>query len=740
MAPLLRFVRRPIFMLALTQLGVCITAAVCFFTLNKIPEWLFLHLRTQAHSPESVYLYNVFLIGAVVLGPTLLQGASFPLVIRIVSDHARTLREAKASSALEAGKLVGRAYAINTLGAIIGSFAAGFILMPLLGLRVAMGLTLGLNLAVGIGLSVLSLQRQWLAGKLIPLTAGILAVITLFIAAPELNLTRLSSGAFRVYWARELFTTKTFQRDKPEMLFYRDGVAATISVERRGRLLTLKANGKPEASNDADMATQILVGLLPLVMHESTATAQRQIKEGTYEGAKDVAMVGFGSGVTAGASLTYPLERLDVVEIEAAMLDASRAFDEVNHSPLDDPRIRVIESDGRNFLEYTQQSYDVIVSEPSNPWIAGVASLFTVEHFARARDKLKPGGVFCQWVQLYELRPENVGRIFKTFRHVFPHVYAFSSMEKGTDLVLVGSNEPLHFTAQGYPLAFGDASVRRELRRAGVSSAYDLYALTFLEEEELAGFLDELEAALGYEIILNTDDNGILEFKAPRDLVDYKAADQFFATIYYGDRIYGDLRPLFQRWDNPQEWTPDRIAKLSYSSFIKGKQELAEILATEALRRGPTKLGRAVEAASRLYQQGPESLLLANWPFSNTPIYNIVHSGIDQQAPLPALEYLYSTQKQRKDVFEDPEAMLAAAYFLFKTRHYKRAHGQLLILLNHSDFAWRAPVVHLMLGFTFTKRRRYRDAFMHFMRFWEIAFEGQETKAPLEVHLHNEKP
>lgn len=716
MASLLRFVRRPVMTLALTQLGVCVFASVCFYTLNKVPLWLFEHLRDEGRSPANVYIYNVFLIALVVLAPTLLQGMGFPLVVRIVSDHARRI---KAVAEAEAGRLVGRAYAINTVGAILGSFASGFVLMPLAGLRVAMTATIVANLVVGATVAAVSLRLGWRPSKAAILAPVLGLAVLLFALGPQLNLTRLSSGAFRVYWARELFTPRSFARDKPEVLFYRDGVAATITVEKRGRIVTLKSNGKPEASNDADMATQILVGLLPLVLHEGTETARAQREAGTYEGARDVAMVGFGSGVTAGASLTYPLERLDVVEIEAAMLDASRAFDEVNHAPLSDPRLRVIESDGRNFLEYTGQQYDVIVSEPSNPWIAGVASLFTEEHFLRARRKLKPGGVFCQWVQLYELRPENVTRIFKTFRAAFPHVAVFSSMAKGTDLILIGADEPLNFTEAGWPLAFSDTSVANELRRADVDDPYDIYALSFMTPDELDAFILAQERDLGHDIKLNTDDNGVLEFEAPLDLIAYKQADQFFARIYYSDKIHGDMRPLLKDFDDPAVWDADKVARLAFSAFAHGKQRLGGELAAEALRRGETRLARAAAAAWAIAQRGPGPYALEQWPRPGTRLHQIVLGGLEQGAPLPALEVIYGDFEREDEHFKDPEAALAAALFLYEVKDYKHAHEHLLHLKKSGTALGQEPFVDMMLGFTSTRRRRYVLAFGHFMRFHE---------------------
>ena len=717
----LRFVRRPVLWLAMAQLGVCVFGAVCFFTLNKVPEWLFWHLRSSGRTPMSVFFYNVFLIGVVVLIPTLLQGVTFPLLIRVLSSWARRRDAAEGG----VGQLVGRAYAINTVGAIVGSFASGFVLLPLMGLRYAMGLAIGASLVVGLGFGAMSLRLRFEPSKAAALGVMLAAAVALAVSAPELNLTRLSSGAFRVYWSRELFTPESFQRSaESEPLFYSDGVAATISVERHAGLLTLKANGKPEASNGEDMATQILVGLLPLVMHEATPHARALQREGRYEGAPDVAMVGFGSGVTAGGSLTYPLGRLDVVEIEPAMLEASRFFDEVNHRPLEDPRIRVIESDGRNFLEYTADHYDVIISEPSNPWIAGVASLFTVEHFERARRRLKPGGLFCQWVQLYELRPENVGRIFKTFRQAFPHVMIFSSMEKGTDLIMIGSDEPLTLPVDGYPRAWGSGQVRRELRRAGVETIDDLYGLLFLGDGRVTPFVKGLEAELGHEIVVNTDDNGILGYEAPKDLIRYDQADRFFASIYYGDAIYGDPRPFLEGLDDPQgPWDGARLERLAYASFIKGKQRLAGELAAMALERGGGDLARKVEASWRLYDEGLQGRALRDWPNVRSQAYRALEAANRESSALPALELLYATEARDEDIFTDPEVTLAAAVLMFEIKHFKRAHAQVTWLLEHEpEFVARTPLVHLVVGFTATRRRRYAMALRHFVRYLDANY------------------
>jgi len=722
---LLSRIRRPAFVLSLTQLLAASFAAVCFFTLNRLPELQFMHLRQEGHTAGNVFVHNFFLVALVVLLPTLLSGMTFPLVVKLVAQRAVQAREGAA------GALVGRAYALGTIGSIVGSFASGFILLPALGLRWAMMGVIGLQIAVGLGVALVALQARPAASagaaetgeprrrarRIATLAAAALCSVSLLVAAPELNLTRLSSGAFRAYWARELFTPETFLADNPELLFYSDGVAATISVEQRGRQITLKANGKPEASTGADMATQILVGLLPLVLHEATPEARRAVAAGTYQGARDVAMVGFGSGVTAGASLTYPLEHMDVVEIEAAMIDASRFFDPVNHQPLTDPRVSVIESDGRNFLEYTDARYDVIVSEPSNPWIAGVASLFTMEHFERARAHLKPGGVYCQWVQLYELRAENVMRIFKTFSAVFPHVIIFSSHEKSMDLIMIGSEEALVLGPEGFPWSTAHRGVRFELERAGVYSPHDLTALLFATPSDVAPWIANQERELGHSIVMNTDDNAILEYDAPLDVIHYAEADRFFSSIYFGDTIYGDPRPFLDRFDDPDLWTADDVARAAYSAFVKGKQRLALELATTALERGECRLARQVALAARLYLGGAEPWLLSMWPFPNSEIHRVLTAAIAQQAPIPALEFIYGSRTIHNDRFADPEAALATAWLLHVTGHDDRAHRIVETLINEDGYDARTPLVHLLHGLTWTRRRRYTDAYAAFVRF-----------------------
>lgn len=682
--------KRPLAWLAATQLALTALAALTFRVLDDLPHLLFERLRAEIGSPEEIYLFQFFLVGGLVFVPIALQGASFPLVVRaIVSERTR------------AGFDVGRAYAANTAGAIAGSFLAGFLIMPLWGLRAGMTVALVANLLVALTWCAAELRTRFSRRKAAFLGAsGVVAVIAV-VLAPSLDRVALTRGLFRVYSARELYDPKKLARDTPELVFYEDGISATTTVERRGELVTLKANGKPEASDGADMATQILVALLPMMLRSLDQPM----------GGEKVAMIGFGSGVTAGAALQWPLETLEVVEIEPAMLRASQFFNHVNHEPLADPRTKVVETDGRNFLEYATDQYDVIISEPSNPWIAGVASLFTVEHFRRAKRKLAPGGVFGQWVQLYEINPDNVKVILATFREVFPHVQIYSSMPKGTDLILIGSDRALPLPPEGFVAAWQNDATRRELKRAGVSSPWDPYGLMFMNQPELEEF------ARGAP--LNTDDNGLLEFSAPRDLIRYDVGEKYFADRYFRKDDYGDVRPHLDEW--AAGWSRAQRGELAIAAWKAGKAVLADSLVAEwnrdaVLRTSGPELDPLARyfAARHAQDLDLDEAMARTWPFPGSELHGLVVDTATHDKFLQALMWLEKDGEPPRGGFGG-EKGLVYAWVLARQKYYRHALEQLEGLAAAGDSAIVQSLPYrLCVGFVNVKRRRYERAFEAF--------------------------
>jgi spermidine synthase len=280
-----------------------------------------------------------------------------------------------------------------------------------------------------------------------------------------------------------------------ELVFYREGINATVSVERSERLTSLKVDGKVDASNGADMPTQLMLGHLPIFLHQRP---------------ERVLIIGLGSGVTAGAVAQHPAVReIDVVEMEPAVVAASSFFVQENRGVLRDPRVRMVIGDGRNFVLANPKRYDVISSEPSNPWMAGVANLFSREFYQLARRRLADDGIMVQWVHGYSLFPRDLKMILNTFRRVFPHSTLWRAAPG--DYLLVGAGSPLSLD---YALVTrriaGSATLREDMASLGWGSPLDLLTLFLLDEVALARFSGGAQE--------NTDDTPLLEFAAPMAL------------------------------------------------------------------------------------------------------------------------------------------------------------------------------------------------------------------------------
>jgi hypothetical protein len=264
-------------------------------------------------------------------------------------------------------------------------------------------------------------------------------------------------------------------RDMLKTVFLRDDREATVTVSLlKGRWLSMKVNGKPDASNGPDMRTQVLLGELPLILKPD---------------ARDALVVGWGSGVTAGSMLRHPLERLDAVELVPAVVDASDRFWAENYGARRDPRLDLRLEDAKSFLARDGRRYDVIVSEPSNPWMAGVGDLFSVEFYRRARARLKPGGVMVQWFHFYEMDDALFAMVLRTFRASFPSATLWNV--SGADVILVGSEAPLRPAPAELERAFARPAVARDLERVEIRRLSTLLALQAGGEATVAALAGE---------------------------------------------------------------------------------------------------------------------------------------------------------------------------------------------------------------------------------------------------------
>jgi spermidine synthase len=282
--------------------------------------------------------------------------------------------------------------------------------------------------------------------------------------------------------------------ERHELLMYEEGPTSTVSVRRDWGITSLAINGRTNASDSEDMATQVMLAQLPLLLAPS-------VKNGL--------IVGFASGVSAGAILQSPIESVTCVELEPATIHASRYFEHVNNHPLNDPRLHLVIDDARTYLRVNPSRYDIIMSEPSHPWVPGVANLFTEEFFLSGRARLNDGGVFVQWLQVYQLSNGSLQSVLATFHQVFPHVMVFrvGGNAAGKDLILAGSQSPL--TLDRIAERMRDARISAELSRIGIKSDADVRAWYVCDETRLA------PAVAG--AVINTDDNMHVETTAPRE-------------------------------------------------------------------------------------------------------------------------------------------------------------------------------------------------------------------------------
>ncbi len=436
-----------------------------------------------------LFALQFVLSGAVMLPPTLFLGGIFPLAVRICGDHLR-----------QVGRTVGTAYASNTLGTIFGSALGGFLVVPLFGIQGSILFAITVNMLLGAVLVVLACERRTRARVL----AGVLLVVAAagcWPAQPKWNTLLMNSGLYK--YAADMTDEDltesgfySFTEGDFDLVFYREGVTATVMVaaQKGSGDLWLSVNGKIDASSVGDLQTQLLSGHVPLILSEER---------------DDVAVIGYASGITVGSATLHPVRSVTAVEIEPAVIDASREFTAHNHDPLGNPDVQIVEGDGRNFLLVEERTFDVIISEPSNPWMTVASNLFTREFFEIGRSRLNPGGVFCQWLQLYGMQLEDLRALARTFAEVFPHVVVFNTI-RDSDLLLLGANRPIRFRIDLIEDRMSDLDVALDLGRIGVRSPWDFLSYFIMSTEQFRAFAGEGP--------LNTDDNALIEFHAPRSM------------------------------------------------------------------------------------------------------------------------------------------------------------------------------------------------------------------------------
>lgn len=475
----------PLAMAGWVQIWMGLAALVSMFVYANAFEWVGWLMRVIVRSSEGYGLYN-FASGAIsllVMFPAaFFAGMTLPLLTLAL------LRQGGGE------RVIGHVYAVNTLGAIVGVLLAVHVLLPLLGLKLALWLAAAVDLLLGM---ILLRQTRRNTGPLRIPSPAWAAALSLGGLALAMSLVRFDP----LVLASSVYRHGTTTLGDAQMLFYKDGKTASVAVYQKGVGVnmhrSISTNGKVDAGvvmegePGMDEYTMALLGSLPLSMRERF---------------ERVGVIGFGSGMTTHFLLGSPnVGRVDTVEIEPAMVEGARLFGDRVRRAYEDPRSHIIIDDAKSYFSSSSARYDLIVSEPSNPWMGGTASLFSTEFYEFVPRHLTDDGLFVQWLQLYEINPTLVSSVLQAMLGHFSDVNAYLS--NSGDLLLIAS--PNGAVPKAGEHVFTDSGIRDELARLGIRDARDLQD----------GFLMDHRALVAYAGLHpsqpNSDFFPVLQLNAP---------------------------------------------------------------------------------------------------------------------------------------------------------------------------------------------------------------------------------
>jgi len=534
------------FGLTLVLLALALWVVFSLVVIPFIPQVLVSLAQVPVVTFHRVLLFETLFALFVLLPPTLLLGAALPMAMGIIGR-----------SAGHTGRDVGGVYLVNTLGAIVGSVLTGFLLVPLLGTqRCLLGGLLANLLLVGFGVLAFGAANRL---RVLGFTVVLLTATVALVQPPWPEVVFDSGLGYRLELtvARTRYALhKRLHRTPNKLLHREEGRNATITVRNFARGVALLVNGKPDASTSGDMLTQVVLGVVATMAHPDP---------------QDVGVVGWGSGVTTYTISLFPrVRQVDTIEIEPAVLHASRFFHGVNGKAEQLPKVRVIFDDARSYFLTTDRRYDVVVSEPSNPWMSGVSGLFSSDYFRMAKRKLKPGGVFGQWLQLYRIDSRNVALILRTVLRSFAHVQVWAS--DPNNVILLGSDRPIHIDLRHVQRTYHDSPVlQRHMSVFGPGPLPEQFYGCFLLDRAA---LERIIRRFPDEII--TDDLPVLEYRAVRNL--YAKAHPHMQALWAAKTAMNQVLP-------PDTRTSPALAMAGAAALYRAEGPLSDRITAWAMQR-----------------------------------------------------------------------------------------------------------------------------------------------------------
>jgi spermidine synthase len=490
-----------------------------YVLLRALPNW---PVNVTIATPWYNFQFDFFRAVLTALPAAALWGASFPLALAAVAAKGQ-----------DPGRLVGRVYAANTVGAIVGAMASALVMIGWLGTQTTQRVMIALAAVSALLLLALTVDEE--RGGVRLAKGGALRGVAVIALALVLGSTIIAPPALLVGYGR--YAPTYLRSTNIQFLYVGEGTNSSMAVSELSNGDRNYHNaGKVQASSEPqDMRLQRMLG------HLTTLVPTQ---------ARSVLVIGCGAGVTAGAvSIDPAVEDLTIVEIEPLVPEVvSREFGEHNFNVVDNPKTNIIIDDARHYLLTTDKMFDAITSDPFDPWVKGAATLYTVEFWEEARDHLNPGGVITVFVQLYESNLEAVKSEIATFLEVFPHGMVFANLAygQGYDVVLLAQEDPSPIDLDAIDRKLDSVEyepVAESLAQVGFYTAAQLMATFAAKKPEIDPWIADAQ--------LNRDRNLRLQFLAGLGM-----------NLYEADRIYRDMARFRTFPEGIFTGAPGRMAQL----------------------------------------------------------------------------------------------------------------------------------------------------------------------------------
>lgn len=519
---------------------------VFYGNLFDLMEYVLKVIQRTSDSYSIFIFINHFMALIIMLPATFFAGMTLPLITNILlKKHDNK-------------KVIGHVYASNTLGAIIGIIIAMNILLPLTGTKGLVSLGALIDLTVGIsllGYFYYKKQDKKLRLQFILASTFSLMFFQIIFHTSTFDPLKTSSGVFRTGIAKHAEGSK--------VLFHQDGKLSTVDViESPTGYVLLSNNGKPDASinlydvdGGVDELTMILASAVPIAINPKIKT---------------VANIGMGSGQTVQSLLSYEfITHVDSIEIEKSVIDALPQFKVFSQLARYDKRSNIIVDDAKSFFSSSKNNYDLIISEPPNPWVSGVANLFTTEFYSQTKQKLTENGIFTQWLQLYEINIKSVASAIKALSKNFKN-YALYNTDDNNILIIASNNYDISQLHEDF-LSGGES--KQLLSRIQITSVDSLRA-RFIGNKEL---LDPLFDS--YQVNAASDYYPSLSYQAEKSLFineNAKALTSLHTSAIPINQILMDIYPnKTLNTSNEKYFFKSKrinIAKTIYQDFINEKK------------------------------------------------------------------------------------------------------------------------------------------------------------------------